>query len=176
MFSSHLASTSKATNDQHQDAPSTSYADATSFATGICYSVYLSFIFSFSHFWVVDLGATRHICSNAHLFESMRTLVNASVTLPNHTRLPVNLCGDINMSSSFILKDVYFVPQFKINLISVSALTSDSELTVSFVPNCFMVQEINSNKIIGKGKKMEDLYILDTNTTRKRAFSESQKP
>ncbi|KAK0585756.1 hypothetical protein LWI29_033604 [Acer saccharum] len=34
MFSSHLASTSKATNDQHQDAPSTSYVVATSFATG----------------------------------------------------------------------------------------------------------------------------------------------
>lgn len=60
-----------------------------------------------------------------------------------------------------VLKDVLYVPQFKFNLISISALTCGSNLTINFLPDCCSIQEHNTEKMIGKGDKFEDLYVLD---------------
>ena len=103
MLSNHLSTPVKHAHDQN-DLPTTSYA------TGICSSVSLNPIFSSSQFWIVDSGATRHICSNAAAFISMRSIQNSNVTLPNHTRIPVHFSGDIRLSSMIVLKDVLFVP------------------------------------------------------------------
>ena len=64
-FSTHLASSVKPNND-HQDALNASYN------TGICLSISLNPIFSSTQLWIVDLGATRHICSSATTFVSLR--------------------------------------------------------------------------------------------------------
>ena len=63
-----------------------------------------------------------------------------------------------------ILKNVLFIPQFKFNLLSVSALTNGSKLIINFLHDCFIIQDINSQRMIGKGLKFEDLYVLDTTT------------
>ncbi|KAL5540434.1 hypothetical protein UlMin_044950 [Ulmus minor] len=154
MLSSHLVTSVKTTPDQ-RDVPAVSYT------TGICFSVSLNHVFSSTQFWIVDSGATKHICSNAAAFICMRSIQNSTVTLPNHTRIPVSLSGDIRLSSILILKDVLFVPQFKFNLLSVSAFTNDSQLTVSFLPDHFIIQDLNNKKMIGKGEKFEGLYVLD---------------
>ena len=119
MFSIHLDSSVQPNND-HQDAPIASYS------TGICLSISLNLIFFFTQFGLVYSGATRHICSSAIAFVSLRPTHNFTVTLPNHIQIPVSFCGDITLSSMLTLKDVLFVPQFKFNLISVSALTYGS--------------------------------------------------
>ncbi|KAK0588496.1 hypothetical protein LWI29_001655 [Acer saccharum] len=94
----------------------------------------------------------------------MRSIHNSTVTSPNHTRIPINFSGDVRLSSMLILKDVLFVPQFKFNLLSVSALTNGSQLTVNFLHNCFIIQDLSSKRMIGKGEKFEDLYVLDAAT------------
>ena len=76
MLSTHLVSSPKATDSL--DNPSVSYM------TGICFSVSLNPIFDFMNSWIVDTGATRHICCNANLFTSMRPIWNSMVTLPNN--------------------------------------------------------------------------------------------
>ena len=154
MLSNHVESSVK----DHQDNPSISYT------TRICYSVSINPIFSSSQFWIVDSGATRHICSNAAAFSSLRSVRNSSVTLPNHIQIFVSLCGDISLNSMIILKYVLFIPQFKFNLLSVSALTNGSQLTIGFLRDSFIIQDIISRRMIGKGEKVEDLYVLDTNT------------
>lgn len=83
------------------------------------------------------------------------------VTLPNNTCIPVRLHGDLRINSQLILKDVLLVPQFHINLISVSALTAISPLTISFFADHFIIQDSTNQKMIGKGDKDKDLYILD---------------
>lgn len=64
-----------------------------------------------------------------------------------------------------VLKDVLFVPQFKFNLLFVSALTIVSQLTVNFFPYHFTIQDLISKRMIGKGDKLEDLYVLDANSS-----------
>ena len=83
------------------------------------------------------------------------------VTLPNSTQIPVSLCGDFQLSPDLILKEVLFILKFKFNLIYVAAITNDSQLTINFFPDHFMIQELNNKKTIGKGNKLEDLYVLN---------------
>ena len=130
--------------------------------TSICFSVSLNPIFSSTHFWIVDSGATRHICSDANIFTTIRAIQNSAITLPKHTQIAVAFSGDIKLCAGLVLKDVLYVLQFKFNVLYVSALTRGSHLTVNFLPDCFVIQEINNKKMIGKGDKVEDLYVLDT--------------
>ncbi|KAK0581916.1 hypothetical protein LWI29_019529 [Acer saccharum] len=136
---------------------------STSYATGICLSVSFNPILASSHYWIIDSGATSHICSTYSVFSSLKPITNSFVTLPNHTKIPVFFIGTVQISPSLLLTDVLFVPQFKFNLLSVSALTSSSQLSVSFFTDSCVVQDINSMRMIGKGKKLESLYVLDAN-------------
>ena len=82
------------------------------------------------------------------------------MTLPNHTCISVTLTGDVHISYHLILTDVLYVPQFKFNLISVSALTKTSTLTVTFFPGHYFIQNNKSLNVIGKGSQIADLYVF----------------
>lgn len=51
----------------------------------------------------------------------MRPIQNSMVTLPNRASIDVKLCGDVSINDNLILQDVFFVPEFKFNLFSVSS-------------------------------------------------------
>ena len=102
MLSSHLASSIP--TPAAQDNATVSYA------TGTCFLVPLKSVSHSNHFWIVDSGATRHICSNANLFTSLKPIWTSTVSLPNNTKIPVRLYGDIHLTPHFILKNVLFVP------------------------------------------------------------------
>ncbi|KAL5563154.1 hypothetical protein UlMin_032901 [Ulmus minor] len=157
MLSTHLTTSENSTS--HQEPSSTN-----TYFVGTCFSVSLSPVFSSTCFWIVDSGATRHICSNASLFSALRPVQNYTVTLPNRTQISVAFSGDIKLCNKLTLKDVLYIPQFKFNLMSVSALTKELQFTINFFPDYFIIQEINSKKMIGKGDKLEDLYVLDSST------------
>ncbi|CAA3023561.1 retroelement pol poly [Olea europaea subsp. europaea] len=61
-----------------------------------------------------------------------------------------------------MLRDVLFVPQFKLNLLSVSSLTTGTNLSLNFFHDQFIIQEASSRKMIGKGSIIQGLYVLDT--------------
>ena len=58
------------------------------------------------------------------------------------------------------LRNTLFVPQFQLNLLSVRALTSDTQVTVKFLHDSFIIQEVQGQRVIGKGDRVGDLYIL----------------
>ena len=59
-----------------------------------------------------------------------------------------------------VLRKTLFVPQFQLNLLSVSALTSDAQVTDKFLHDSFVIQEVLGQRVIGKGDCVGDLYIL----------------
>ena len=93
----------------------------------------------------------------------LKPLQNSSVMLPNHTSIHVSLYGDVKISSKILLEDVLFMPQFRLNLISVSALTNDTRVTLTFMPDSFVLQDITNKKTIGRGERLDGLYVLDAN-------------
>lgn len=72
--------------------------------------------------WIIDSGATSHVCSDLALFHETMPVSGVTVTLPNDTRVSITHCGTVQLSSSLVLHDVLHVPSFKFNLISVSCL------------------------------------------------------
>ena len=146
MLSHHLASISPSTSFYHQGNIA---------STGICLSFSSNLMFMSLNYWILDYGATSHVCSNATLVTTIWPLLNSTVTLPNQTSILVSGVGEITLSSALTLRNVLFVQQFKFNLLSVSALTStanDHGLIISFFHDSFCIQEIHSKKMIGKGE------------------------
>ncbi|KAL5831852.1 hypothetical protein ACOSQ4_017206 [Xanthoceras sorbifolium] len=104
MFSQHLTAFAA--------APPILAVASTNSQPGICLSFSLNVIFPSSHVWIADSGATRHICSQAQVFISLKAITHTNVTLPNQTKIPVIFGGDVRLSSDLVLKDVLYVPQF----------------------------------------------------------------
>ena len=122
----------------------------------------LSSINSSLRLWIIDLEASKNIFSNANVFVSLKPIWNSLITLPNNVQILVSMCGDVQLSVDLILKDVLFIPEFKFNLISVAAFTTNSQFMVHLLPNHFIIQDLRSKKMIGKGNKLEGLYVLST--------------
>lgn len=114
-----------------------------------------------SKFWIMDSGTSKHICVDTKSFLALHPISNNFVTLPNNLQFPVNLVGDVQISPQLILKNVLFVPQICFSLLSVSALTNDSNLDIHFTHDHFVIQDPHHMEMIDRGNKQNDLYILD---------------
>lgn len=87
---------------------------------GTCHS-----IFSNSakyDFWIVDLSASEHIIGNDSLFSHLHKCTNFIISLPTGDSQIVEYKGDISIIPEITLKDVYYIPSFHVNLLSVSKL------------------------------------------------------
>lgn len=124
----------------------------------------------FSNAWVVDTGTSCHVCSDYNLFSDLTPITNTSVTLPDGTHISVTLSRTIKLSQTLTISCVLFIPNFKFNLLSNSALTRNSNITMLFsstscyiLPyNPFLSQAHILDSMIGKGNFRENLYILES--------------
>ncbi|XP_052186088.1 uncharacterized protein LOC127797323 isoform X1 [Diospyros lotus] len=122
MLSSHL-SDAKSNIDVH------AFLDQ---ASGTCFSISVNPGLSYPRYWIIDSGATNHICCNWSSFQYMRPVQNSFVTLPNHSHISVNFIGTVRINAHLVLENVLYMPHFKFNLISVSALTGKNILSLNF--------------------------------------------
>ncbi|GJZ61198.1 hypothetical protein Tco_0617335 [Tanacetum coccineum] len=64
--------------------------------------------------WVVDTGASDHMCPHLHLFQCIRILKKPiKIKLPDGTCKWVTQVGNIRINDSLILTDVFYVSDFK---------------------------------------------------------------
>ena len=110
--------------------------------------------------WIIDTGATHHVCCNLSLFHTSSPVSDASVNLPNGGTAIVTHIGTIHLTPTITLTSVLCVPFFTFNLISVSSLTSSLACTVNFTHNSLLIQEASQGTLIGKGSRFGNLYIL----------------
>lgn len=62
--------------------------------------------------WIVDSGATNHMCNAINIFTNIRDVnpLAYEVVIPDGTQLDVSKMGDIELSDNIILRNVLFVP------------------------------------------------------------------
>lgn len=130
-----------------------------SVVSGICSSVSVFSTLNDSSCWIVDSGASRHICSHANAFLELKPISNSRVILPNHEHVDVRFYGDIRIGSLLLL-DVLYIPDFRFNLISVGYLLNTSSFLIHFSRHSFEIQDTTTKKMIGKGNKIEGLFVL----------------
>lgn len=119
------------------------------------------FVSENSKVWIVDTGATNHMVSQLDMFikgSVIKLEVPKSVYLPNGNTTQVTHVGSCALSDRSIISNVFYLPEFKYNLMSVSKLTKELECSVTFFPNCYVFQELYSGKVKEIGEDEGCLY------------------
>lgn len=114
-----------------------------------------------SQTWIIDSGATHHICNNLSLFSHSNHVTNTILTLPTGQSIHINKIGSVTLSHSLCLGNVLYVPNFKFNLLSISALTLQHGYGVNFLTHTCVIQDLTLGLMIGKGRRLHNLYILE---------------
>ncbi|KAK9749566.1 hypothetical protein RND81_02G134900 [Saponaria officinalis] len=110
--------------------------------------------------WIIDTGASRHMSGCLSHFTNIRKISPLSVGLPNGELAHATQCGDIHLSTLFILRNFLYSDKLHCNLISVSSLLLDSSLTIQFSHLLCFIQDRFSKMMIGAGEQVEGLYYL----------------
>jgi hypothetical protein len=120
--------------------------------------------YSYSHSsygaWIIDSGASDHICSNITLFDDYHDITPIQVKMPNGTIAHAKQAGSVKLSDKFVVNNVLLVPEFSLNLLFVPRLTYNSQIVVHFDGLACLIQEKKSIKMIGSGELIEGLYYL----------------
>jgi len=71
-------------------------------------------------FWIIDSGATDHVCHNLNAFTTCTKIKSVLISLPNGQTVYASYYGLVKFCAKLYLTNVLYVPQFQLNLISVS--------------------------------------------------------
>ena len=118
--------------------------------------------------WIVDSGASCHMCCDSGLFETLENLkhpIDVSVGDGHSLKATGRGIISLNMRLSFEkltkckLMDVLYVPKLSYNLLSVSKATEAGATTEFNEQGCQIYN--GSNKLIAVAKKTGSLYYLN---------------
>ncbi|KAJ0575491.1 putative RNA-directed DNA polymerase [Helianthus annuus] len=89
--------------------------------------------------------------------------MSACVGHPNGTSVSVLKIGDLRLINNVIIKDVFYVPGYSVNLLSVHKLAKDNKIAVLFNEDNCMLQDLRSKKILVIGRQENGLYFVGKN-------------
>ena len=121
---------------------------------------FVSNVLSKPHFWILDSGATDHVCCSLNHFSISKSINSINVKLPNGSSVLASYSGTMHFSDDLILTDVLYIPEFTFNLISITKLTNSLSCQLIFSPNHCLIQERHSLKTIGSAEVRDGLYML----------------
>jgi len=122
--------------------------------------------------WILDSGATDHICPSKVLFKSLSPITPIHIKLPNNTTVTASFSGTINLGN-LILKNVLYVPDFFAFLISIPKLLSYTDCMIIFCEQmCFIMQK-STFQMIGAAKQCRGLFYLQHSSTAKQKSCDS---
>ncbi|KAK2451623.1 putative mitochondrial protein [Trifolium repens] len=136
---------------------SASFIDHPSMNQGKCHHIFKSC--SLGN-WIIDSGATHHICNSIQWFHSFSEITPVSVKLPNGNSVIAKFSGVVKFSDDFFLSNVLCIPTFSINLLSVSTLCHQSHYNLLFDASKCVIQALPNLKMIGLAEAFEGLYYL----------------
>lgn len=110
--------------------------------------------------WIIDSGATDHICCSLDLFRTYDHISPINVKLPNGNSIHASIAGIVQISEFLTLHDVLYLPQFNLNLISLSKLVTSGGFQVLFTNDACVLQD-SSLRRTGFAKLQHGLYHLD---------------
>ncbi|KAJ0799264.1 putative RNA-directed DNA polymerase [Helianthus annuus] len=108
-------------------------------------------------------GANQHMVkTDLNMFDSVDVSeFDLFVSHPNGTKAKVSKIGNIKLAENVILTDVFYVPTYSVNLLSVYKLSRDNQITVVFNQNTCTLQDSKSGRILVTGKQDNGLYFIN---------------
>ncbi|KAL0361708.1 UNVERIFIED_CONTAM: Retrovirus-related Pol polyprotein from transposon RE1 [Sesamum radiatum] len=112
--------------------------------------------------WIVDSGATRHVCVNLKHFTTYYTPSKPTrVTLPNDTNNHKHI-GTVRLSSCITLEHVLYIPTFSVNLLSVSQMCHSLSVSFELLKSGCILQDQWTKDILAIGRLVDNLYIFNS--------------
>ncbi|XP_074297859.1 uncharacterized protein LOC141628650 [Silene latifolia] len=111
--------------------------------------------------WIIDTGASDHMTANSALLDDICDLDKPIlIYLPDGTTKLVHQIGIMHLTEHITLHNVFIMPSFKQNLLSVGTLLKHNNMTVHFFPDECWFQDCSSRKVLAKGRKQVGLYRI----------------
>jgi len=107
----------------------------------------------------LDAGASHHMFLNSSSFASMSHLFSIPVMIADGTLMPVACVGSV-ITPHLSLPNIYHILKLTLNLASVGQLCDNGNLVTFSSSSCY-VQDLQSEKLIGTGRRKGGLYIFD---------------
>ena len=112
------------------------------------------------HPWIIDTGATDHMVCSISFLTTITSIVTKQVRLPNGNLAAVTNIGTVKLSTTLTLTNVFCVPSFSFNLISVSKLINILHCCLIFLVEFCFIQQLLGWKMIRLGREKGGLYHL----------------
>ena len=107
--------------------------------------------------WILDSGASRHVCNSRQLFVSFDGTKTMTIFIGDGSSLIATGVGTVSIPEiNFELKEVLYCPEFSTNLMSANCLTR-AGYHISFYGDAFQVKNKNK-KVLLSGKADGGLY------------------
>ncbi|WOH00662.1 hypothetical protein DCAR_0520035 [Daucus carota subsp. sativus] len=128
---------------------------------GLAFSMMSYIPTDLQNFWIIDSGASSHMCCNITLMTDITVLhTPMHVALPNSQSIVVHKIGSVHLSPSLVIKDVLYIPSFHCNLLSVSRLTQQSSIGITFTSSQCLFQVQDQLHILATGVECGGLYYF----------------
>ncbi|PKU75318.1 hypothetical protein MA16_Dca026859 [Dendrobium catenatum] len=118
--------------------------------------------------WILDSGASSHLTSDpTNLQQSAPYTGYDSISIANGSNMSIQNSGQgllplPESQRKLYLKQIYHVPSLNHNLLSVSSLASDNNISISFTPNEFIIKSLQDNRVLLRGPKLNGLNHIKT--------------
>ncbi|XP_019244427.1 PREDICTED: uncharacterized protein LOC109224294 [Nicotiana attenuata] len=113
--------------------------------------------------WIIDIGAINYMVSDINMLNQESIVENTNpkrVCLPNGEISNVTHTGTSSISARSTLSNIFHLPQFKFNLMSVSKMTKELACAATFYPHFCIFQDLFNGRVKEIGKERDGLYIL----------------
>ena len=122
----------------HKKGSFSSPEDHVSQMAGMVYGFHTAIHSDMLNVWVVDTGASSHMCCNFSLLTNITSLTQPFlVALPNKHIISVTQVGQVVLNPHITLFNVLYIPEFHCNLLSVTKLAQDNKCTATFFADFF---------------------------------------
>ena len=111
--------------------------------------------------WIIDLGATDHMTYEYKDFKTKSIPQRNAISNANGDIYPVIGGGTVELSTTFTLPNILFVPSLSTKLLSVGQITEDLNCCVLMYSSFCLFQDVLTKKIFGRGIKRGGLYYVD---------------
>lgn len=132
--------------------------------------------------WMVDSGASSHMCQDLHRMYDVHTLKKRTkVAIGDGKYLEAVSRGKLNLTVNVAgeqkkctLHNVLCVPKLAFNLLSISKATERGK-QVSFTKKGCEIRERDGGKLIAQGVRRGDIYYLDQSNKTKDESEDTRK-
>lgn len=118
--------------------------------------------------WILDSGATRHLCADRETFERLDESTSGSINLANNASSSVQGKGDVRVSIAdgtdlrwVKFQNTLFVPELRSNLVSVAKITDKDHLVLFDRASATVLTR--SGQTVMTATRRGDLYYVTEN-------------